>query len=76
MPWCYFISISSEKKILIFVENQKKKIAFATSFGHDEYNEKETDIIKRKYLLKRFSHIALREKTANLCENIFAITAK
>lgn len=60
---------------LDFVENQKKKIAFATSFGHDEYNEKETDIIKRKYLLKRFSHIALREKTANLCENIFAITA-
>lgn len=60
---------------LDFVENQKKKIAFATSFGHDEYNEKETDIIKRKYLLKRFSHIALREKTANLCENIFAIKA-
>lgn len=60
---------------LDFAENQKKKIAFATSFGHDEYNEKETDITKRKYLLKRFSHIALREKTANLCENIFAIKA-
>ena len=26
-------------------------------------------------MLKRFSHIALREKTANLCENIFAIKA-
>lgn len=55
---------------LDFVENQKKKIAFATSFGHDEYNEKETDIIKRKYLLKRFSHIALREKPP-ICAKIF-----
>jgi hypothetical protein len=55
---------------LEFVKLQKNKIAFGTSFGRSEYNKTPEEIQKNKYLLNRFNHIALREKSTEL-ENLF-----
>ena len=60
---------------LEFAENSKNKIAFATSFGHDKFDLPEKEIVKKQFLLNRFNHIALREKTDNLCNKIFKINA-
>lgn len=58
-----------------FVYNSKNKIMFDSSFGHDCYPAPHDVIQKRKYLLKRFNHIALREKSDKLCKDIFDIDA-
>ncbi len=60
---------------LDFVQNQKNKIAFATSFGHNEFIETPEITLKRKLSLHRFNHISLREKTPKLCNEIFDIDA-
>lgn len=60
---------------LEFVKNNKNKIAFASSFGHDNYDVEETRFKKDKYLLQRFNHVSLREVSDNLCKKIFDIDA-
>lgn len=60
-----------EHAYLEFVDLSKNKIAFGTSFGEDKYNKSLPETKKDNYLLNRFNHIALREKTENLCNNIF-----
>lgn len=57
-----------------FVDNDKKKIAYAASFGVDywEGDEKLTEEIKP--LIKRFDHISVREESGiDICKNIFGI---
>lgn len=57
-----------------FVDNNKKKIAYAASFGVDywEGDEKLTDEIKP--LIKRFDHISVREESGvDICKNTFGI---
>ena len=56
-----------------WVKNNKNKIAFSTSFGHDKFISDEEDIIEKQYLLRRFNHLSLREASENLCKNIFKI---
>ncbi|WP_286034273.1 polysaccharide pyruvyl transferase family protein [Fusobacterium necrogenes] len=57
-----------------FVDNNKKKIAYAASFGVDywEGDEKLTEEIKP--LIKRFDHISVREESGiDICKNTFGI---
>lgn len=59
---------------LDFVDENKKKIAYAASFGVDywEGNEKLTEEIKP--LIKRFDHISVREESGiNICKNTFGV---
>lgn len=69
-------SLHLDYSLLEFAGMLKNKIAFGTSFGHDAYKASENIIIKHRYLLDRFNHIALREKSENLCNNIFKIDAE
>lgn len=59
------------QSFLDFVELDKNKISFGTSFGRVEYNKLKNDIDNDNLLLNRFNHIALREKCPELCENMF-----
>lgn len=57
-----------------FVDDSKKKIAYAASFGVDywEGDEKLTEEIKP--LIQRFDHISVREESGiNICKNTFGI---
>lgn len=57
-----------------FVDDNKKKIAYAASFGVDywEGDEKLTEEIKP--LIKRFDYISVREESGiNICKNTFGI---
>lgn len=57
-----------------FVNDNKKKIAYAASFGVDywEGDEKLTEEIKP--LIKRFNHISVREESGiDICKNTFGI---
>lgn len=57
-----------------FVDDSKKKIAYAASFGIDywEGNEKLTEEIRP--LIKRFDHISVREESGiNICKKTFGI---
>ena len=57
-----------------FVNDGKKKIAYAASFGIDywEGDEKLTEEIKP--LIKRFNHISVREESGiDICKNTFGI---
>ena len=53
---------------LHYANNLKNKISFGTSFGHDKFNASENQTLETKYLLRRFNHIALREKGENICD--------
>lgn len=57
-----------------FVNDDKKKIAYAASFGVDcwEGDKKLTEEIK--HLIKRFDHISVREESGiDICKNTFGI---
>ena len=57
-----------------FVDDNKKKIAYAASFGIDywEGDEKLTEEIKP--LIKRFDHISVREESGiDICKNTFGV---
>lgn len=57
-----------------FVDDSKKKIAYAASFGVDywEGNEKLTEEIKP--LIKGFDHISVREESGiDICKNTFGV---
>ena len=57
-----------------FVDNDKKKIAYAASFGVDywEGDKKLTEEIKP--LIKRFDHISVREESGiDICKNTFGV---
>ncbi len=60
---------------LEFVKNNKNKIAFATSFGHNHTKAPKNIIIKNQYLFDRFNHISLREVSKELCNDIYKINA-
>lgn len=59
-----------------FVDDDKKKVAYAASFGIDNWegDKKLTEEIKP--LIKRFNHISVREESGiNICKNIFGVEA-
>ena len=73
--WNYGISKSAGKSFYLdFVNDQKKKIAYATSFGHgiDFAPEPERAVISR--LMKRFDAISLREDDGvRLCRDVYGV---
>ena len=57
-----------------FVNNDKKKIAYAASFGVDHWEGDEKLTKKIKPLIKKFNYISVREESGiNICEKIFEI---
>lgn len=57
---------------LDFVDDQHKKIAYSTSFGHDNAYYPDDMMIKVSYLLNRFDAISVREKGGvAVCRNEF-----
>ena len=61
---------------LDFVDD-KKKIAYSTSFGHDRFLSSDPKVIEKiSRLMNRFDAISTREETGiDLCKNIFNIDA-
>ena len=61
---------------LDYIHDNKKKIAYATSFGRDIYTGPDEMGAKVSYLLKRFDHISVREDSGvKLCEKEFNVNA-
>lgn len=62
---------------LDFANENKKKIAYATSLGYDKYNGdlKDTEIVK--ILLSRFDAISVRERSGvDICKDEFNVSAE
>lgn len=57
-----------------FVNDDKKKIAYAASFGVDNWEGSEELTNKIKPLIKRFDHISVREKSGvDICKDTFDV---
>lgn len=57
-----------------FVDDSKKKIAYAASFGVDYWEGDETLTEEIKPLIKRFDYISVREESGiDICKNTFGI---
>lgn len=62
---------------LDFVDKNKKKIAFSTSFGHDNFYGNELTCATVSDFLQRFDAISVREKTGiNICKEKFNINVQ
>ena len=71
-----------------FVDFSKNICSFAASFGNNKLDKfekgtkgkiplSEKEILHRKYLLKRFNHVSVREEEGvNLCKKVFNINAQ
>jgi len=61
---------------LDFVDKNHRKIAYATSFGHENGYYPEDMRIKVSYLLHRFDAVSVREKTGvDICRDMFNVHA-
>jgi len=61
---------------LDFVPGNIRKIAYAASFGNDNFEGNEEIIIKVKALLHRFNAISVREKSGvAICKDLFDVSA-
>lgn len=61
---------------LDFVNNEKKKIAYATSFGKDSENYPESHKLRVGYYLSKFDAISVREKSGvDICRHSFGVDA-
>ena len=57
-----------------FVDDSKKKIAYAASFGVDYWEGDEELTEEIKPLIKRFNHISVREESGiEICKNTFGV---
>ena len=67
-----------ENAFLAFAKNWKvKRIAYATSFGTDDWEYTPTQVIKCTELLKLFDSISVREESGvQLCKEHFGVEAK
>ena len=65
---------SKEHYFFDFVDDDKKKIAYAASFGVDYWEGTPELTEKIKPLIKRFDHISVREESGiDICKNTFEI---
>ena len=77
--WAGWYHHKSENKFffLDFVQKDKRKISYATSFGNEEALFPEWNRFAIGYLLSRFDAISVREKTGvDICKNVFSVHAK
>jgi len=61
--------------LLPFVRLDRRKIAYATSFGRDEYLAPLERLQQNKALLQRFDFLSLREYPQHLMRNVFELNA-
>ncbi len=62
---------------LSFVNNENKKIAYAASFGHPEFEKNKQFTKITGMLLSRFNDISVREDSGiQICKNTFRLKAK
>ncbi len=60
-----------------FVNKDKKKIAYAASFGVDNWEGTPKLTKKIEPLIKKFEHISVREKSGvDICKNVFNVEAE
>lgn len=61
---------------LDFVEDSKKKIAYATSFGHPSYGAPNNVLKENAYFLNQFDAVSVREQDGiDICRDIFGVDA-
>lgn len=61
---------------LSFVNPDKKKLSYATSFGRKEYNGNAQNMLRIKYYLNQFDAISVREKDGvDICKKYFDVDA-
>lgn len=61
---------------LDFVQDNKRKISYATSFGHDYYYGTQKQNQEMRYYLKRFDRVSIRETSGvDILRNTFGIEA-
>jgi len=74
--WYSNRSTGSYHYFLDFVDKNHKKIAYATSFGHDYVHYPEEMRLKIGYLLQRFDALSVRENSAvEVCRRDFNVDA-
>jgi hypothetical protein len=62
---------------LDFVQDNKRKVTYGTSFGHDYYLGSEKVREEMKYYLKRFDAIGVREDSGvEICREVFDVPAR
>lgn len=61
---------------LDFVDDSKRKVSYATSFGKEDFIATEQDIILAQHYLKRFDSISVRESSGlDICREKFGLDA-
>lgn len=75
--WYYDAFIQSGYMFLLdFVDDEKKKISYSTSFGNTTVFFPDNEIPKAAKLLSRFDHVAVREYEAvDICRERFGVEA-
>ncbi len=74
--WYSNREIGSYYYFLDFADENHKKIAYATSFGHDSSFYPKDMIIKLGYYLQRFDKVSVRENSGvDICRDLFGIDA-
>lgn len=75
--WPFYNSVEfGEVSYLDFIHDNKKKIAFATSFGRDRWFGDELHRAEYSHNLRRFEKISVREQSGvALCKNLFGVEA-
>lgn len=62
---------------LDYIYNDKKKIAYASSFGRDYWSGNDIETQEAAFYLKNFDHISVREQSGvNICKNYFNVNAE
>ena len=75
--WYYDAFIKSGYMFLLdFVQDDKKKIAYSTSFGNTKRFFPKNEMLKAKTLMERFDKIAVREfEAVDICKKRFNVEA-
>lgn len=70
--WRNYSEEIAKKYFFNFVKDNKRKIAYAPSFGLESWNEKKEYTEEIKKLIKRFDFVSVREESGvEICKNIF-----
>lgn len=75
--WYYNAFIKTGYMFMLdFVDDEKKKISYATSFGNTKQFFPQEERLKAQLLLDRFDNVSVREYEAvDICQNCFGISA-
>ena len=75
--WNYYLSRPYKQTYYLdFVEDNKKKIAYGTSFGSSQFNGPKGEALRVKENLSRFDYVSVREEYAtDVCKETFGVDA-